>query len=132
MGEAGEFHNHRGAQLFQGLNIAISCHSFDNNQKQTEIWAFDIGLKQEIYMHHTLHRVATIASMTSGGHSNVISFRWRSAIKKATQIYMKVKNWDNDAAYLIRIYNLPCLRISDTNMATAWQQKNTVYVIFKK
>ena len=37
-----------------------------------------------------------------------------------------------DAAYLIRIYNLPCLRISDTNMATAWQQKNTVYVIFKK
>ena len=128
MGEAGEFHNHRGAQLFQGLNVATSCHSFDNNQKQTEIWAFDIGLKQEIYMHHTLHRVATIASMTSGGHSNVISFRCRSAIKKATQIYMKVKNWDNDAAYLIRIYNLPCLRISDTNMATAWQQKNTVYV----
>ena len=37
-----------------------------------------------------------------------------------------------DAAYLIRIYNLPCLCISDTNMATAWQQKNTVYVIFKK
>ena len=37
MGEAGEFHNHRGAQLFQGLNVATSCHSSDNNQKQTEI-----------------------------------------------------------------------------------------------
>ena len=35
-------------------------------------------------MHHTLHRVATIASMTSGGHSNVISFRCRSATKKQT------------------------------------------------
>ena len=86
MGEAEEFHNHRGAQLFQGLNVATSCHSFDNNQKQTEIWAFDIGLKQEIYMHHTLHRVATIASMTSGGHSNVISFRCRSATKTQTTI----------------------------------------------
>ena len=37
-------------------------------------------------MHHTLHRVATIASMTSGEHSNVISFRCRSAIKKQTTI----------------------------------------------
>lgn len=48
MGEAREFHNHRGAQLFQGLNVATGCHSFDNNWKQIEIWAFEIGLKQEM------------------------------------------------------------------------------------
>ena len=43
-----EFHNHRGAQLFQGLNVATGCHSFDNNKKQIEIWALEIGLKQEM------------------------------------------------------------------------------------
>ena len=48
MGEAKEFHNHRGAQLFQGLNVATGCHSFDNNWKQIEIWAFEIGLKHEM------------------------------------------------------------------------------------
>ena len=67
------------------LIMQIFCSSSFALYFTCKVLTFDLGLTEETTVtikYHTLHRVATMAAMTSGGHSNVISFRCRSAGKK--------------------------------------------------